>query len=83
MIFIVANNMLELSRIEKADVRNRTGDLRFTKALLYHLSYIGIDLLISILKARTVQGIRLKAEERTCVLEGKGRLISDASFYAC
>jgi hypothetical protein len=25
-----------------ADERNRTGDLRFTKALLYQLSYIGI-----------------------------------------
>ena len=25
-----------------ADGRNRTGDLRFTKALLYQLSYIGI-----------------------------------------
>ena len=25
-----------------ADVRTRTGDLRFTKALLYQLSYIGI-----------------------------------------
>ena len=27
-----------------ADERNRTGDLRFTKALLYQLSYIGIQI---------------------------------------
>ena len=26
-----------------ADGRNRTGDLGFTKALLYQLSYIGVD----------------------------------------
>ncbi len=29
-----------------ADDRNRTGDLRFTKALLYQLSYIGTHFLL-------------------------------------